>query len=35
MGRKCQSREKAIMVMLDNAVKAISNLVPENYYRYK
>jgi len=27
--------EKAIMVMLDNAVKAISNLVPENYYRYK
>ncbi|WP_022671154.1 CsgG/HfaB family protein [Hippea alviniae] len=27
--------EKAIMVMLDNAVKAISKLVPENYYRYK
>ncbi len=27
--------EKAVMVMLDNAVKKISELVPENYYRYK
>jgi len=27
--------EKAIMVMIDNAVKAISKNVPENYYRYK
>ncbi len=27
--------EKAVMVMLDNAVKSISQLVPEHYYRYK
>ncbi len=27
--------EKAIMVMLNDAVKKISQLVPENYYRYK
>ncbi len=26
--------EKAVRVMLDNAVKAISQLVPESYYRY-
>ena len=26
--------EKAIRVMIDNAVKEISKLVPENYYRY-
>ncbi|GAX87066.1 conserved hypothetical protein [Lebetimonas natsushimae] len=26
--------EKAIRVMIDNAVKAISKLVPDNYYRY-
>jgi len=26
--------EKAVRVMIDNAVKAISQLVPENYYRY-
>jgi curli biogenesis system outer membrane secretion channel CsgG len=27
--------EKAVMVMLDNAVKSISRLIPERYYRYK
>ncbi len=27
--------EKAIMVMIDNAVKEISKNIPENYYRYK
>ena len=26
--------EKAVRVMIDNAVKAISNLVPQSYYRY-
>ena len=26
--------EKAVRVMIDNAVKAIEKLVPENYYRY-
>lgn len=26
--------EKAVRVMIDNAVKAISKLVPENYFRY-
>jgi len=27
--------EKAVRVMIDNAVKSISQLVPESYYRYK
>ena len=27
--------EKAVMVMIDNAVKKISELVPENYFKYK
>ncbi len=27
--------EKAVMVMLDNAVRSISRLIPEHYYRYK
>ena len=26
--------EKAVMVMLDNAIQAISKMVPESYYRY-
>lgn len=26
--------EKAVMVMLDNAIQAISKMVPEGYYRY-
>lgn len=26
--------EKAVMVMLENAIQAVSQMVPENYYRY-